>query len=431
VRFSAESYVAEPGDLWTAGLPPRFRESALRLDETDDGYRWVHPDGRPVSELDDPSERSAAGTTGADLLAGLDRDAIAGAVLYPSVAARAYAACPDSDLLDAVLDAYNEWVLALAATDRDRLKPVVLLNVDEPAAAVERLRRLAGRGAAGFVLPAAPGRGHRYDRRRFEVLWRAAAEVGLPLSLLIGSGRAGTPPGRTVDAAAPAESPADATPTTASVLAFHATSVFPARRSLTAMIFAGVFERHRGLRIGAVGFGASWAAYAMIRAEEMYEVRPERAGPPTRMPPSIPVPDTRAVEAARPAGLAGARAPAQGEEPDTGAITGDDRTGTRGMAPEGVGYYFPPGERFGDHFRRSVFLTFRRDELVVDLREHLGPDALLWGQGRPEAPAEQEARGSLDDFLAGLPEPDRDRLVRDNAARLYGFDPAARNGRTR
>lgn len=424
----------EPGDLWSAGLPERFRDRALRLaaatDGDENGYQWVHPDGRPVNELEEPSRRSVDGSTPAELLAGLDQDGIAGAVLYPSTAGRAFSACPDSALLGAVLDVYNDWILAFAAPDPDRLKPVALVNVDDPADGARSMRGLADRGAAGFALPCAPGEGNRYDQRRYEVLWATAAELGRPISLLVGTGRTTqerSPDGQTGPGP-------DSMPTMAGVLAFHATSAFPTRRSLTAMIFAGVFERHPDLRVGAVGFGASWAAYAMVRANEMYEVRPERAGPPTRVPETI--------RRARP----GADA-----DPEVRTITGENRTGTRGMAPEGIGYHFPDGERFDDHFRRNVFLTFRKDELALVLRDFVGVQTLLWGQGRPQPqsePADSEAgratgggsratpgagsdveaggqaRKTLDEFLADVPEGDRGRITRDNTARIYGFDTA-------
>ena len=408
--YSAESYVDEPGDLWSAGLPLSLRDQAFRLVPTDDaGLRWVQPDGRPMTELDDPARTTSEGTTPASMQAMLDRDTVGGAVLYPSATALAYSAFADSELLSAVLNTYNEWVLGLAAADPRRLKALAVLNIDDPADCARDMRRWAGRGAAGFVLPCAPGEGRRYDQRRYEVLWRTAADLGRPVSLLMGTGRA---PGRrsanttgqgTDGAAAPS---AEATPTAAAVLAFHATSVFPTRRSLTAIIFAGVFERYPALRIGAVGFGAGWAAYAMVRADEMYEVRPERAGPPMRVPASI-------------------RSPADDVDAEIGAIAGGERSGTRGMAPEGVGYYFPPGERFSDHFRRHVFLTFRKDELALSVPEFINADMLLWGQGRRSAGAEPADTARRDEFLAGVAEGDRAKLTRDNTARLYGFDVTA------
>jgi hypothetical protein len=258
----------------------------------------------------------------------------------------------------------------------------------------------AERGAAGFVLPLTPGEGHRYDQPRYEVLWGAAAELGCPLSLLAGAHR---------HTEAEATGKGRMPRTLVTKLAFEATSVFPARRSITAITYAGVFERYPALRIGVVGFGAGWAAYAMVRADEMYEVRPERTGPPTRMMREIDK-DRAILHLEREADV---------------AIASDARSDTRGMAPEGVGYHFPPGERFSDHFRRNVFLTFSSDDVDIALRDFIGVDGMLWGQGhclRGGYAEDEPVRGRLNSLPQGVPDNDRYQLVSGNTARIYGFD---------
>jgi hypothetical protein len=102
------------------------------------------------------------------------------------------------------------------------------------------------------------------------------------------------------------------------------------------------------------------------------------------------------------------------------------------MAPEGIGYHFPDGERFSDHFRRNVFLTFRKDELALVLRDFVGVRTLLWGQGRPQSQSEQDSatRKTLDEFLADVPDGDRVRITRDNTAGIYGFTTGATERRS-
>jgi predicted TIM-barrel fold metal-dependent hydrolase len=421
---SAETRVQEPADLWRAGLPAQFRDKAFRLlsasdaKVADDGYVWAHPDGRPIADLEDTRRQVYAGTTTDSLLAMLDAEGIDGAVLYPSVAAHAYAVFAGSEALGPFLDVYNEWILGVASAAPERLRGLALLDMGDPPATAAAMRRLAERGAAGFVLPSAPGEGLRYDRPRFEVLWRTAAELGRPISLQGATGRGGGAE------ATEGEEPS-APPTPATVLAFKATSVFPARRSITAITYAGVFGRYPDLRIGIAGFGTTWAAYAMVRADEMYEVRPERTGPPAR-------PRRRTEDAESPAGESAAGESAAGEQEAGAAIPGDVRTGTRGMAAEGVGYQFPPGERFSDHFRRNVFLTFSQDSLGVALRGYIGTDAMLWGQGRRWSPPEQgkRAKDQLHLLLADLPDDERNRLAGGNTARIYGFGAAAHSPRS-
>ncbi|CAN5117560.1 hypothetical protein BH18ACT4_BH18ACT4_11230 [soil metagenome] len=270
--------------------------------------------------------------------------------------------------------------------------------------------RFAEQGAAGFVVPCAPGEGCRYDQPRYEVLWRAAADVGLPLSLLAGAHRH-------VDSKSSDEEAAPR-PTLATQLAFKATSVFPARRSVTAITYAGVFERYPELRAGVVGFGAGWAAYAMVRADEMYDVRPERTGPPTRVPGEFDE-QVATLHLERDAGM---------------VIAGDERSGTKGMAPEGVGFHFKPGERFSDHFRRNVFLTFDGDDLDLALRGFLSTGTMLWGQGR-FASDDGSLRDRLEGVFGDLSDDDRSSRAGANAAGIYGFNLApagvggARSGR--
>jgi predicted TIM-barrel fold metal-dependent hydrolase len=418
VLHSAETCVKEPGDLWTAGLPKKLRDKAFCLERDkdmharsrrggrggdQDEYIWVTRDGRLLVQPEDTSRQTIEGTTSEGLLAVLDRDGISGAVLYPSIAMQAFSACSERDWLDAFFDVYNKWILALASAAPHRLKAVALLNVDDPPAAVRGMHRLADRGAAGFVLPLNPGEGYRYDQPRYEVLWRTAAELGRPLSLLAGAHRHAD--------GNEAREWATSRSTLATRLAFKATSVFPARRSITAITYAGVFERYPALRIGVVGFGAGWAAYAMVRADEIYEVRPERTGPLTRV-----MRETGKGDAARHL------------EREAGvAIASDDRSGTRGMAPEGVGYHFPAGERFSDHFRRNVFLTFDDDALGIALRGFIGIDGMLWGHRLVEFDVVGgSVKDRLSNMFARVPDEDRHRLVSANTARIYGFDPLRR-----
>jgi predicted TIM-barrel fold metal-dependent hydrolase len=436
---SAETYVDEPGDLWWDGLPRRYRNRAfvlqlsdgvaidspherpsLRVGDhrhrprtsengvrargvADQGYDWVRAASRCPVAPDDPPRDHFEGTTARGLRASLDACGIVGAVLYPSVAARALQTIVASPVLDAFYEVYNDWILALAADAPERLRAVALLNIDDPAATIRTMQRDAHRGAAGFVLPAAPGEGRRYDQVQYEPVWRISAELGVPLVLLAGTNRVLS---ESADELAPH-------PTNAARLAWKATSVVAARRSLTAIIYAGVFERYPTLQIGVAGFDAGWIAYAMVRADEMYEVRPERTGPPNRMPPGV-----------------SWRGPLQAPAPVLDvAIAGDDRTGTRGMAPEGFGYHFPNGERFSDHFRRNVFCTFADDDLAISTRRFIGTDRLLWGHGRTSLETEEPVIPVLDALLADVPHRERRQMVSENAARVFNLPTAARRRR--
>ena len=279
-----------------------------------------------------------------------------------------------------------------------------LLNVDNPFAAAEQMHAMAAQGAAGFVIPMAPGEGNRYDMPQYEALWKASHDLEKPLVLLAGSNRH-------TDAAAVEKRREALSHSIAAKLSHKATGWFSIRRSVTAVVFTGAVERYPKFRLGVVGFGAAWAPFAMIRADEVYEVRPERTGPPTRVPAHVA--DEEAI-----------RQTLHLREEADKAVRGEERSGTKGMAPEGVGFYFQDGENFSDHFKRGVFCTFSlKGRLSVRARHYLGQQGLLWGHRYPspdgaDVPPVQER---LDEAFERLPGTDKTRLVQTNAASLFGF----------
>jgi hypothetical protein len=131
--------------------------------------------------------------------------------------------------------------------------------------------------------------------------------------------------------------------------------------SLATMVLSGVFARHPDLRVGAVEFGASWAAYL---AQQL------------------------------------------------------DRAYTAGRGPRTL----PAGELPSDHLRRNVFLSFQEDRAAVLWRRVIGVQNLLWGNDYPHAestfPRSIEILGR---DLRGVPPADARRIVGANAAATFGF----------
>jgi predicted TIM-barrel fold metal-dependent hydrolase len=80
----------------------------------------------------------------------MDRDTVAGGVLYPSQGLTTYR-IPDSALLSAIFRAYNEWLADFCQPYPHRLKGIAMLNVDDVQ---EAIRELPGR--AGGYPPGPP-----------------------------------------------------------------------------------------------------------------------------------------------------------------------------------------------------------------------------------------------------------------------------------
>jgi predicted TIM-barrel fold metal-dependent hydrolase len=402
VVHSAETYVHEPADLWTSKLDNGLQSKAFRLEQKDDRFVWVSGEGKPVAGPGEAARFKQDGTTAEKMLGYLDKEGITGAVLYPSVAQRGYSQIIDSTQLTEFFEPYNEWILGIAAGSKNRLRGLPLMNVDNPAAAADKMRAYAKKGAAGFLIPMACGEGRRYDMPQFEALWATAHELKLPIVMMNSSNRH--------SASDAADKRKEAlSHSVAAKLSHRATNAFAVRRSITAIIYTGAIERYPDLRIGLVGFGASWAPFAMIRADEVYQVRPERTGPPTRVPPNVASEEI-------------IKQTIHLREGADKAIKGDDRSGTTGMAPEGVGFYFA-NDQFSDHFRRGLFLTFNlRGKLSVRLRHYLGAEGLMWGHRYPslsdDIPPVQER---LNEALERLSGDDKSRLVETNAAKIFKF----------
>lgn len=323
--ISADSHVVEEPQLWLDRIDRRYRHLAPRVVDVGDTDLWlVGTDDRrlpatppasspakkgprgPFRELNDDDLGDVHGggdtgggpkpdderihamgihaqagrryTTGARIskrqrlaergdfspeayLAGLAVDGVAGAVLYPSVGLGAYQVVP-SWLFNPIARAYNDWLLReFCAHAPDRLKGAAMINVDDVHAALGEMARTARLGAACFLFPVDPAPGQRYDDRRFEPLWSAAAELGLPVMLHLQAMRS-------IYGRAPVFD-----------LLRHTSGVVHLHLSLAAMSLSGVFARHPTLRVGAVEWGGSWVPYLIDRIDAAYRADHGRTVP--------------------------------------------------------------------------------------------------------------------------------------------------------
>ncbi len=75
-----------------------------------------------------------------------------------------------------------------------------------------------------------------------------------------------------------------------------------------------------------------------------------------------------------------------------------------------------------EYFKRQGFATFGDDRVGLVNREVTGVDCLMWGSDYPHDegtfPHSQEV---IDRIFDGIPEDDKRKIVRDNAAKLYDF----------
>jgi predicted TIM-barrel fold metal-dependent hydrolase len=267
--ISADSHVTEPGDCYAPRIDPRFRDRAPKAitHETmgavmliDNGatlvpYGMVAVAGRPVDKIGPFEfvgwdELHPGGWDPKARLGEQDRDGVAAEVLYPSVLCN----LTDADYKRACFDAYNLWIAEYQEEAPQRLIGIgqtALRSVEE---GIEDLERIKALGLRGVMIPgfAACHDEGDYDDPRWDPFWRAAAELGLPLSFhILTSGNDGL------------MSPQYRGPKMNSFLGI----IRGCQDIIGTLIFGGVFERVPELNVVCVEADAGWVAHWMYRAD--------------------------------------------------------------------------------------------------------------------------------------------------------------------
>ena len=371
--ISSDSHIIEPPDLWTERIDARFRGREPRVVREGDHDWWTIDGQRSMSFLGvqtgDRFEKDAtelitaasfdevrpAAYDPARYIAENAEDGVAGSVIYPSEALLAYS-IPDSALCSATMRAYNDFIAEFCEYDRDRLKGIALVNVDDPAEAVGEMKRARELGLAGAMITVLPPENHPYDDPMYEPVWSASVDLDMPISMHVATGR------RLLSAQPDQESTQRV-----SEAAFYLQDHF-IRKSIGEMIFSGVFERHPELRIGSVEHEVCWVPFFLFQADYCYTDRPLR----------------------------------------------------------GDWHRFAPGVLPSDFFKRNCFLSFQEDAVGIRVRDVCGEGTLMWGSDYPHTestfPRSREITGKI---LADVPAAEQRAILRDNVARLYGFDVEA------
>ena len=287
--ISADSHVTEPGDCYVGRIDPSFSDRApvAVTDKTmgaaisvDNGravipYGMIAAAGRPWEAIGPFvyvgwDELHAGGWDPKARLAEQDRDGVGVEVLYPSVG---MLLCnhPDADYKHACFEAYNRWLAEYVSTAPERLVGLgqtALRSVEEGVADLEAIKALGLRGVMLPGLAACHDEGD-YDDPRWDPLWRASVELGLPVSFHILTGGGSL-------AAKEFRGP--------KMNAFLGI-IRGCQDVIGTMIFGGVFDRVPDLKIVCTEADAGWVPHWMYRADHAVQPAPQlarvgRAGTP-------------------------------------------------------------------------------------------------------------------------------------------------------
>jgi predicted TIM-barrel fold metal-dependent hydrolase len=262
--ISADSHVVEPHDLWQRYTVSTLRDRAPRLERGPDTDRLVcegvrlPPVGLLAGCMRRDEEVRAKGRWEDDVYPGgydphirleaLQRDGVDAEVLYPTIAMQLYP-MPDLELQWALFEAYNTWLSEFVAEVPDRFFGIAMLTPDDLDHAVVETKRARELGLSGVMIPVIRGEGIPYWDERFDPLWAAAVDQGLPVSLHAATSR-------------DPEKRWDVKSAALSVL-----QTVEIEHVLLELIYAGVFDRFPGLKVVSAENDVGWAGHMLERAD--------------------------------------------------------------------------------------------------------------------------------------------------------------------
>src|SRR5215831_12463782 len=265
--ISADSHITEPPNLYLDHIDPRFRDRAPHVKHIDgagdlfviEGMKTPIPLGIVAAAGKPPEEIRLMGVRFEDLHRGgwdpdarLDdqaRDGVAAEIIYPTVG---MAICnhQDLDYKKACCDAYNRWLAEFCAAHPSRLLGAGQTAMRTPEEGIEDLRAIKAAGLRGVMMPGHPGI-EDYDSPAYDEFWRAAIDIGLPLSFHILTTRDGRARGPRMNA-------------------FLAV-IRGCQDIMGTLILGGVFERHPKLKVVCVEADAGWVPHYMYRMDHAYD----------------------------------------------------------------------------------------------------------------------------------------------------------------
>ena len=270
--ISADSHIVEPPNCYIDYIEPKYRDTAPHVERRENGQDMYIIDGMkktlPMGFLDSagmtPDERKIhAATTkfegirkgGWDPLArlpDLDRDGIAGEIIYASVG-MILCTHPDKEYKDACMTAYNRWLQEFCGAAPNRLFGLAQTAVLSVDSAIADFRKAKEMEMVGMMMPGNPIY-EDYDHPDYDALWQCATDLDLPICFHILTAKEG-----------------DAASVFTKVRGHQLNGFMRIIRAVQDVVgvltLGGVFERHPKLKMVCAEGDAGWMPHYMYRMD--------------------------------------------------------------------------------------------------------------------------------------------------------------------
>jgi predicted TIM-barrel fold metal-dependent hydrolase len=247
--------------------------------------------------------------------------------------------------------AFNDWLAEFCAAHPKRLFGIAMIPTDDVAVGVAEIERCARMGHRGAMISITQdGADKGYMDELYEPLWSAAEDARMPLSLHVAASK-------------------KSFASTGNIMADFSCAFTPTMYTVAAMIFSGLFDRHRKLKVLSVENVASWPLGILERMDDRYE---------------------------------------------------HDNLWAAGAN------FITSGRKPSQIFREHVAATFMRDRTAIVSRELIGRENIMWGSDFPHFDgAWPDSAGDLASQFDGVPIEDQRRIGRTNAINFYDLPLAA------
>ncbi|MBM4442441.1 MAG: amidohydrolase [Candidatus Rokubacteria bacterium] len=293
-----------------------------------------------------------------------DRDGVQAEVLYGILGATSRVNDPEAAV--EMLRIYNDWLADFCDARPERFIGLAAIPNNPIEAAIAEVERVAKRGALrGLDIANSADLKPLWDPY-WKPLWEAIDATGLPLHFHTVSGYVpdhirkimflgGDPSRATLPDAPDVPMPVARAAFASNITQFQMNMA----NILTAMIFAGVFEHHRNIRLVLGESGIGWIPYVLQRMDGEWEDQFKDLS--LTMPPSA-------------------------------------------------------------YWKRQCYATYQTDPIGVKLLADLGEDNVMWGSDFPHPDGIwPDSKEYIQRELGHLPAATRRKVVCENAGKLYGL----------